>query len=170
MSRLIKTLTVVLPAIILLVFSLTISMQAEAGVAIDCEGTIQAWQNDRSMSGFMSSHSCSCSNGSDKSPVCSESGSTKGINNSKGSSNILKNTVKQTLVEGVVGGLLKPASSEERQRQCQSGSTNHLSGPAKDQSADSGGEACTRCRLFSQSAETAPDLKGDITVSKPNVI
>jgi hypothetical protein len=37
---------------------------------VDCEGTRQAWLKDRSMQDFMSKHTCSCSNGANRMPVC----------------------------------------------------------------------------------------------------
>jgi hypothetical protein len=170
MSRLIKTLIIVLPAIILLVFSLAISMQAEAGVAIDCEGTIQAWQNDRSMSGFMSSHSCNCSNGSDKSPVCSGSGSTKGVNNSKGSSNVLKNTVKQTLIEGVVGGLLNPPHPKSGKGNANPAAPTISPAQQKINQQIQEEKAAQDAAYSANQQKLLLDLKGDITISKPNVI
>lgn len=169
MSRLIKILAIVFPAMILMVFSLVLPKLAGAGVAIDCEGTIRAWQNDRSMSGYMSSHSCNCSNGSDKSPVCSGS-SSGGTSKRKGSSNTIKDTVKQTLVEGIVGGLLNPPKPKSGKGNAHPAAPGISAAQKKINQQIQAEKAAQDAAYSANQQKLLLDLKGDITVSKPNTI
>jgi hypothetical protein len=154
----------------LLVFSLVLPLRAGAGVAVDCEGTKRAWENDKSLSAFMNSHTCSCSNGSDKMPVCvpkSGSSSSSGIGGAKGSSEA---AVKQALVQGIIGGLLNPPPPKKAKSQAPPAASSLTAAQHKINQQLLAEKAAQEAAYAANQQRLILDLKGDIAVSRPNVL
>jgi hypothetical protein len=60
--------------VLVAVVGLLISFAPSYAQTVDCRGTITMWGHDRSMSSYMSSHRCDCSNGANRMPVCTPIG------------------------------------------------------------------------------------------------
>lgn len=86
------------------------------GQQVHCSGTIAAWNSDASLRGFMSTHSCSCPNGNNRSPVCVPIGGKGASGKSKPPTTAdFKTIVVGAMFQSILSSVFVDDSSNEKE-------------------------------------------------------
>lgn len=83
------------------------SMASGQSFSVDCDATIAAWRSDSSMRQYMHDHTCRCSNGRSRPPVCTSnsSGTSSSGSSHRTSSSKSKYSTKAAALKGIQDGL-----------------------------------------------------------------
>lgn len=100
--------------IFLLLFSIILPVNVQAGIELDCEATIKSWV----LSGYYRSGECSCSAGR---PVCGKSSGSaqKSLSRGNSSKQSMENDIKLQLFQGILDGFTQKPKNSPKSRQQQ---------------------------------------------------